>query len=1027
MSSVLYSIGRWCFRHGGRVLIGWLLVLAVTGGAALLMMDRFDDSFTLPGTQSQQALDQLGMTFPEMSGASATMIVVTGPGHSLDDPDVRAAIERTTDEIGRLDFVRQSQSPYFEMMHGMISSDRRAGLSSIMLTVPMTDFTTQQKDTLLATADRLQTQLPPGSTVRLGGEAFNATIPSLGVVELLGLGVALVVLVLTMGSLIAAGMPLLTAVIGVGISMALIMASTGLTRMNSTTPMLALMLGLAVGIDYALFILSRHREQLGQGLATEESAARAVATSGSAVVFAGLTVFIALIGLGVAGIPFLTTMGVAAAMAIAITVAIALTLVPALAGLAGERMRPRPRRLTARHRARHRASDDTSTDDPYEVARRRMQAVAEGRGGGSAGWWVRTVTRRPALTIIAVVLVLGALAVPVRDMHLALPNAGQARAGTPAREAYDLIREHFGPGYNGPLVVTAQIVGSTDPLGVMDGLKKDIEAMPGVAVVPIATPNRTADTGIVQIFPTTAPDDPATELLVQRIRAAAPGWQARYGTETAVTGYTAVAIDVSQRLGAALLPFGIFVVGLSMVLLTMVFRSLVVPIKATIGYLLSVLACFGLTTLVFTDGFGARLVNVEVPGPLISFLPIITMGILFGLSMDYEVFLVSRMREEHVHGRPARAAVHTGFVGSSIVVVAAAVIMVSVFAFFVPESDRGSLQPIAFALTVGVAIDAFLVRMTLVPAVMALLGDKAWWLPHWLDVRLPMLDVEGSDLARELALRHWPGPGEPTVLTAEALVAGDADRKLHHPVDLRLQPGDRLLVTGEPTDRTALLLALSGRLPVAEGRARVAGRLLEQAGRVRRRVAYVDLWRSPDPAVDLSRLIARPTDAEHVIVIDDADMAADARTRALLSTLVRHSPATVVIGALDERGLEPLLPFGTPRVMARPYVAADSGPAAPDRGGPTAPPPDTAAPAADLDGMAVGGLDTAPLGAAGGTVPSGAVGGTVPLGAGGPDTVPLGAGGPAAAPPDGNVPAGTADHRPPAGSSDSVLQTGDHR
>lgn len=917
MSSVLYVIGRWCFRHGGRVLLGWLVILALAGGAALGLMGKFDNSFTLPGTQSQQALDQLGMTFPEMSGTSATMVVVAGPGDTLDDPAVRSAVERTTDELGKLDVVRTAQSPYDELMQGMISTDRRAGLVSIMLDVKMTDFTPAQKQELLDAADRLQTQLP-GSTVRMGGEAFNATIPTIGVVELLGLGVALVVLVLTMGSLIAAGMPLLTALIGVGISMALILASTGFITTNSTTPMLALMLGLAVGIDYALFILSRHREQLGEGLAPEESAARAVATSGSAVVFAGLTVFIALIGLGVAGIPFLTTMGVAAAMAIAVTVSIALTLVPALAGLAGERMRPRPRRLSRRMQARRAAG--TYVDDPHEAARRRMQAVAEGRGGGPSGWWVRTVTRRPVLTIVAVVLVLGALAVPVRNLQLALPNAGQAKAGTPAREAYDLIREHFGAGYNGPLVVTAQIVGSTDPVGVMDGLKKDIEAMPGVAVVPIATPNRTADTGIVQIFPTTAPDDPATEALVQQIRAAAPQWKDRYGVDTAVTGYTAITIDVSQRLGAALLPFGIFVVGLSMVLLTMVFRSLVVPIKATVGYLLSVFACFGLTTLVFTDGFGARLINVEVPGPLISFLPIITMGILFGLSMDYEVFLVSRMREDHVHGTPARAAVHTGFVGSSMVVVAAAVIMVSVFAFFVPESDRGTLQPIAFALTVGVAIDAFLVRMTLVPAVMYLLGDRAWWLPHWLDARMPMLDVEGSDLARELALRDWPGPGEPTVLTAEALVAGDADRRLNHPVDIRLQPGDRLLVTGEPADRTALLLALAGRLPVIEGRARVAGGLLERAGRVRRRVAYVDLWRSPDPAAELTRLADRPTDAQRVIVIDDADMAADARTRALLTTLVRHSPATVVIGALDERGLEPLLPFGTPRVVARPYV-----------------------------------------------------------------------------------------------------------
>ncbi len=925
MSTFLYRLGRWCFRHGARVLVSWLVVLAVTGGAAAGLMGKFDNSFALPGTQSQDALDQLALTFPEMAGTSATMVVVAPPGEDLDDPRVRTAIEQTVTEIGELDFIDSARSPYFEMTDGMISADRTAGLANIQLEGKLTDFTPEQKDQLIGQASRLEEEL--GGTVRMGGEAFNATIPGITVIELLGVVVALVVLVLTMGSLIAASMPLVTALIGVGISMALILAATGLTTINSTTPMLALMLGLAVGIDYALFILSRHREQLGEGMGTEESAARAVATSGSAVVFAGMTVFIALIGLGVAGIPFLTTMGVSASIAIAIAVAIALTLVPGLAGLAGERMRPRPRR-----RRRARSNRAQQTTDPHEAARRRMQAVAEGRGGGAAGWWVRTITRRPIVTIVIVVLALGALALPARDLQLALPNAGQNTAGTSSREAYDLIAQEFGPGYNGSLVVTAEIVTSDDPLGVMAGLREDIEAMPGVELVVISTPNATADSGIVQVIPTTAPDDPTTDLLVERIRAEAHAWEQEYGVTTAVTGYTAVAIDVSQRLGASLLPFGIFVVGLSLVLLTMVFRSIVVPIKATIGFLLSVVACFGATSLVFKHGIGAQLINVEILGPVISFLPIITMGIVFGLSMDYEVFLVSRMREDHVHGVPAKAAVHTGFVGSSMVVVAAAVIMVSVFAFFVPESDRGTLQPIAFALTVGVAIDAFVVRMTLVPAVMALLGERAWWLPTWLDRRLPEFDVEGSALAEELALQDWPG-GAPTAIAADQLVAGDQKLPLNAPVDLRVAPGDRLVVTGEPAERSAVLLCLAGRLTVAGGKARVAGHLLEHAGRVRRRVDYVDLRRTDGAIEALARLAGKPGRAEQVVVVDNADAAADARSRDLLTRLVRHSRSTVVVGTLDERALVPIVPFDTPRLEIRPHAPSALVPDRPVRNG----------------------------------------------------------------------------------------------
>ena len=339
------------------------------------------------------------------------------------------------------------------------------------------------------------------------------------------------------------------------------------------------------------------------------------------------------------------------------------------------------------------------------------------------------MTRVPLLTVVLVVVGLGAMAYPAKDLQIALPSNGVAAPGTPARVTYDLISEHFGDGYNGPLIIAATIVSTDDPVGVMDGIAEEIRALPGVASVPLASPNADASTGIVQVIPETGPDTAETKALVRQIRALQPIIAERYDVPIFVTGYTAVAIDVSDRLGGALLPFGILVVGLSMVLLTMVFRSIAVPVKATVGYLLSVGAAFGAIAMVFEYGWFSEIFNVDQTAPVISFLPILLMGILFGLAMDYEVFLVSRIREEYVHsvdgppkgGDRARRAIEDGFAASARVVAAAAVIMFSVFAAFVPDGE-GPIKTIAFGLAVGVFVDAFVVRMTFVPAVLALLG-----------------------------------------------------------------------------------------------------------------------------------------------------------------------------------------------------------------------------------------------------------------------------------------------------------------
>ncbi|GAA2092179.1 MMPL family transporter [Microlunatus panaciterrae] len=877
----MYRLGRAAYRRRGLTLGAWLVVLIVVGGAAGAFSKAFDDAFTLPGTQSQQALDSMRLTFPQMSGASGQLIFVAPSGQSARSAGLRAEVERTVKDIRAVPQVDTVVSPYDPLISGAVSADDSAAMVSVQFDTQMQNVTESTKSRLEHLAADLQ-QRVPGSTAQVGGEIYTQTGVQLSIVEVIGVAVALVVLLLTLGSFRAAGMPLATALLGVAISMGLIVFSTAVAKVNSTTPMLALMLGLAVGIDYSLFIVSRHRDQLASGMDPEESAAQSVATAGSAVVFAGLTVMIALAGLSVAGIPFLGTMGVAAAVAVAIAVMIALTLLPALLGFAGGRLPPRSRTPKTRSLAR-RGSAGLPLSEPRTPARTRF-ALA----------WVQAVTRWPVATVVLVIVALGALAIPAGSLRLALPNNGTQAAGTPARVTYDLVTDHFGEGYNGPLIVTADIIQSTDPLGLMKSLAAEIRKLPGVVQVPLATPNRSADTGIIQVIPAAGPSSSETQDLVNRIRAMAPEFNDRYGVDIAVTGATAMQIDVSTRLALALVPFAVLVVGLSLILLTMVFRSIAVPLKATVGYLLSVGAAFGTVALVFEKGWLNGLLNVDQTGPVISFLPIILMGVLFGLAMDYEVFLVSRMRENYVHSghfaphERARHAVESGFTSSAKVVVAAAVIMFSVFAAFVPEGEA-TIKSIALGLAVGVFVDAFVVRMTLVPAVLALLGPKAWYLPRWLDRILPTFDVEGESLQHQLALADWPRPADDHAVYAEGVGVEGRKGGLFSKVDVGLRPGELLVVEdASATAKTALLLALVGRLKIDSGQVKVAGLVLpEQAGLVRRRTAYID---GRDEAAFERRLAAARRAGARVIVIDDADEVRSDTARAALAELV--SPAS---------------------------------------------------------------------------------------------------------------------------------------
>jgi RND superfamily putative drug exporter len=731
MATLLARLGRASYRHRGLVSVAWLAILGAVVTLLLTVGGSFDDEFTIPGSESQEALDQLDQASPGTAGISAQIVFVAPDGSTVADPANAAAIQQVVAAAGRAPQVASVVSPFDS---SAISPDGRAALATVQYDVAHEDLAPDSLDALTETTDAAE---DAGFEVAVGGNAFGTTGVTIGATEFVGVAVAVAVLALTFGSLLAAGMNLLTALVGIAVGMGGLLLASNVITLSSTAPTLALMIGLAVGIDYTLFILTRHRTQLASGMDPEESAARAVGTAGSAVVFAGLTVVIALSGLAVVGIPFLTVMGVGAAGTVLVAVLVALTLLPALLGFAGKRLAPEPGSRTARR----------ELADAQETT---------GAGGSLGARWTRLVTRRPLLTVLLVVAGLAVLAVPAPQLRLALPDNSTAAPDSPERQAYDLISENFGPGLNGPLVV---LVEGLDPAtaqqsvglvagavgGTPTGTPGQFEG--GLDDVAFAQPSLLPDgtTAIVTVIPESGPQEEATNALVADLRDLAPELEQRTGADLAVTGQTAVAIDVSDRLGKALLPFALVVVGLALILLLLVFRSILVPVKAAIGFLLSVGASFGAVVAVFQWGWFGDLLGVPATGPVISFLPVILMAVLFGLAMDYEVFLVSRMREEYVQGAAPRDAVVTGARHAARVVVAAALIMFSVFASFVTIDDV-IVKAIAFGLTVGILIDAFLVRMTLVPAVLALLGRSAWWLPRRLDRLLPDLDVEGTRL-----------------------------------------------------------------------------------------------------------------------------------------------------------------------------------------------------------------------------------------------------------------------------------------
>jgi RND superfamily putative drug exporter len=795
MGNFLHKLGVFAYEHKWRVLLSWLVVLAICGVLAVQFMKPTSSAISIPGTDAQVALDRVSALFPEAGRGTGRVAFEAPKGTTLED--YKTQIETGLAKIAKIDGVLGVISP-FENTRAL-SSDKTIAYAQLQLhdgSGAISKATTNAIGSAVTAMDK------NGLTVAMGGDVIDkAPGEILGVGEIAGVLLALLVLVMTLGSLVSAGMPLAVALMTIGVSMAGLFSLSQVIDISATTPVLAVMLGLAVGIDYSLFIVSKYKHYLLEGYGYKVAAGKAVGTAGNAVIFAAATVVIALSALTIVRIPFMTTMGLAGAATVGLAAIVAVTLIPALLGFAKDKIfRGKTKRAIMAAQAK----------GPHQESVNRKTVWFK---------WGGAITKRPILILVSALVIIAAVAWPAQHLTMGLSTDEYAAKSTTERQAYDILSKGFGVGFNGPLIIVAEglpAVSEADKAAVrtpiMQAYQQQVDAaasaqqakfnaqaasattpeemmalqhdiaqartlgaaaeqqalvkvnaqieqyaklyqlqqvaqrigkLAGVdeALPALATADGTK--GMIQVVPTTAPSDAKTLDLITYLRDPAHQKQLTKSdtVSLAVTGSTALQGDINSKMAAALPLYLTVVVGLSLLLLIVAFRSILVPLKATLGFLLSVLAMFGALVAVFQWGwFGIA----AAPGPIVSFIPIIAIGILFGLAMDYEFFLVSSMHEAYHRTRDAKRAVVDGFGLGSKVVTAAGAIMVAVFAGFISNHDA-TVQAIGFGLAVGILIDAFLVRMTIVPAVMTLLGDHAWWLPKWLDKLLPHVSIEGDD------------------------------------------------------------------------------------------------------------------------------------------------------------------------------------------------------------------------------------------------------------------------------------------
>ena len=720
MSRFLFTVGGFSFRRRRLVLGMWLAVLVGVALAFVGARGEPSDNFTIPGTESQQAVEQLQQNLPAFAGAQTQITFAAPEGKTITDPTLAAGIDQAVANLGSISDIATAAGP---SQTRQISPDGRVGLGTVQWRAPPGEVA---DPALTALESAMEPAQAAGVQVEYAGSVFpgyKVAVPHLP--EIIGIGAAFLILLITFGAIVAAGLPILTASIGVGIGALGIFVVAAFVEMPTAALSLALMLGLACGIDYALFILNRYRNNLLLLMPRDEAAALAVGTAGGSVVFAALTVIIALCGLAIVGIPFLTYMGVAAAVSVFIAMLIALTLLPALFGFSGAKV---SKFIKA----------PLQPGRPKEVAQ--VAAYTPHRTMGAA--WARFVVRFRTSLLVGGSAMLVVIGLPALSLHLGLPSGASQPASNTSRQAYDLTAEHLGAGFNGPLLVVADLSAATDPQAPLT-LAANLDREAGVvAAQPAAAQGQTA---VIQVIPETGPNDTATADLVKQIRADRDVIEADTGATILVGGTTASNIDTSDKLAAALPVFLVVVVGLAFILLTIAFRAAMVPITSIIGFLLSVFAAMGVQVAVFQWGWGADLLGIT-PGETISFLPIIVLAIIFGLSSDYEVFVVSRIKEElGKSGGDAVEAVRTGVGLSARVVTSAALIMFGVFIAFLAGGDP-IIKSVGLTLAVGVFLDAFVVRLTLIPAAMSILGDRMWRHSKWFDKYVPDLDIEGTSL-----------------------------------------------------------------------------------------------------------------------------------------------------------------------------------------------------------------------------------------------------------------------------------------
>jgi putative drug exporter of the RND superfamily len=705
--------GNWCTTHRKTVILAWVGALIAVGFAAGSAGSAFSENFKLPSSDSQRAVDLLEKRFPAQSGETATIVFRAPRG--VESPSVREPMTAAFKRIEGVPHVSEVASPYGGTGAADVSKSGEIAYATVQFDEQGKKI---GKDNVQRVIDISQGAAYPGLEVELGGQPIEEARQEEGDTSFgIGLLAAIVILLFTFGSVVAMGLPIVTALFALGVGISLVTLGTHVFDTADFAPQLAAMIGLGVGIDYALFILTRFRNGLDEGLEPQPAAVRAIDTAGRAVLFAGLTVIISLLGMLLLGVTFLYGVAIAAALAVTMTMIASLTLLPALLAIAGRRVD----RLRL----------------PGLGKRRPMSEMELGRWYRWSAW----IQRRPVIALLLSGGLLIALCIPALSLRLGSSDAGSDPAGTTTRKAYDLLAEGFGPGFNGPFVLAAELPHKGDDAALL-ALRRKAEATPGVASVTAPALNPAKDVGTIQIYPTSSPQSAATTDLLHTVRdRLIPPIERSTGATVYVGGITAIFEDFGNVLTEKLPLFIGVVVLLSALLLMIVFHSLLVPLKAMLMNLLSIGAAFGLVVAVFQWGWGGSLIGLDGTGPIEAFLPVFLFAIVFGLSMDYEVFLMSRIHEEWEASHDATAAVTRGLALTGRVITAAAVIMVTVFASFMLGEDR-IIKLFGLGLSAAVLIDAVVIRTVLVPSIMQLFGERAWWLPSWLHNRLPHIAVE---------------------------------------------------------------------------------------------------------------------------------------------------------------------------------------------------------------------------------------------------------------------------------------------